>query len=71
MGALAGTRWLQERGLPVLAVSGRMTASPLAAREAQSAVNLPVLDLEALSRPEIAEMLGMYQQTTGILEQAL
>ena len=71
MGALAGTRWLQERGLPVLAVSGRMTASPLAAREAQSVVNLPVLDLDALGSPEIADVLGMHQHTRGILETAL
>lgn len=71
MGALAGTRWLQERGLPVLAVSGRMTASPLAARETQSVVNLPVLDLDALGSPEIADVLGMCQHRPGILETAL
>lgn len=71
MGALAGTRWLQERGLPVLALSGRMTASPLAAREAQSVVNLPVLDLEALGSPEIADMLGMCQHAAGISKAAL
>ncbi len=68
MGALAGTRWLQERGLPVLAVSGRMTASPLAAREAQSAVNLPVLDLDALSDPKIADVLNLSRNTASILE---
>ncbi len=71
MGALAGTRWLQERGLPVLAVSGRMTASPLAAREAQSVVDLPVLDLEALGSPEIADILKVCQYTEGVLETAL
>jgi hypothetical protein len=71
MGALAGTQWLEERGLPVLAVSGRMTASPLAAREAQSAVNLPVLDLEALSSPEIANGLGMRLPAGRVLGTAL
>lgn len=71
MGALAGIRWLQERGLPVLAVSGRMTASPLAAREAQSVLKLPVLDLDDLASPEIADKLGMHQAAEERLEAAL
>lgn len=61
MGTLAGTRWLQERGLPVLAVSGRMTASPLATREAQAIVEQPVLDLDALSNPGIEAILQLPQ----------
>jgi hypothetical protein len=67
MGALAGTRWLQERGLPVLAVSGRMTASPLATREAQAVMKQPVLDLDALSNPGIEEILQLTQHTKRIL----
>lgn len=62
MGALAGMQWLRERKLPVRAVSGRMTASPLAAREAQAALNLPVLDLEGLSSPGIADTLGVKKE---------
>jgi len=67
MGALAGTQWLQERGLPVLAVSGLMTASPLATREAQSAVGLPVLDREALSSPKIVDILMVSQRAGSAL----
>jgi hypothetical protein len=39
-----------------------MTASPLAAREAQTALNLPVLDLEGLSSPGIADTLGVKKE---------
>lgn len=47
MGALAGVEWLRRRHLPVLAVSGLLTASPLASREA-AATGLPVI-----SQPEL------------------
>jgi hypothetical protein len=43
MGAVAGVEWLRARGLPVLAVSGLVTASPLATQEAAEATGLPVL----------------------------
>ncbi len=48
MGATAGVDWLEHRGLPVAAVSGIVTASPLAAREASRAVSLPMLKLSDL-----------------------
>jgi hypothetical protein len=48
MGAMAGVEWLRQHRLPVLAVSGALTQSPLAMREAQQATHLPVLDLELL-----------------------
>jgi len=59
MGALAGAQWLHQRQLPVLAVSGLLSASPLASREAQAALRMPVLDLAALGHPAIAEVLGV------------
>jgi hypothetical protein len=43
MGAQGGVRWLSEHELPVLAVSGQLTQSPLAIREAAHATMLPVL----------------------------
>ena len=43
MGAKAGVEMLQSRDHPVIAVSGLITASPLATREAGSAVTVPVV----------------------------
>jgi hypothetical protein len=59
MGAAAGSRWLSERGLPVLGVSGALTASPLAIREAAQATGLPVLDLGQLADAGVAGRLGV------------
>ncbi len=54
MGASCGVEWLRQRQLPVVAVSGCLSASPLAAREAALATGLPVLGLEELAAPGIA-----------------
>jgi hypothetical protein len=54
MGAVAGVHWLQQRGLDVCAVSGALTASPLAIRETSSAIGLPVLSKQELSDPVVA-----------------
>ncbi len=51
LGALAGVEWLRRRHLPVLAVSGLLTASPLASREA-AATGLPVLSQQQLLQGE-------------------
>ncbi len=48
LGAAAGLEWLHKHKLPVLAISGLITASPLAAREVVKATAIPVLDLQAL-----------------------
>jgi hypothetical protein len=61
MGSSAGVQWLQQRGLPVVAASGLLTASPLAIREARAAHSLPVLDLDDLSSAGIAEVLAVRQ----------
>jgi len=55
LGAATGVSWLGERGLPVIALSGLMTASPLAIREARAHVDLPVHSAQALASAEIAE----------------
>lgn len=57
MGASGGVEWLRQRKLPVVAVSGCVSASPLAAREAAAATGLPVLGLEELAAPDIAVQL--------------
>ncbi len=48
LGAVAGVRWLHDAGLPLLALAGAMTRSPLAAREAADATGVPVLGLDEL-----------------------
>lgn len=57
MGAVAGVQWLHARGLEVGAVSGALTASPLAVREAASALGLPILSKKDLSDPATASQL--------------
>ena len=48
LGAAAGVELLQRYQMPVLAISGLVTISPLAAREAAKATGLPILDREML-----------------------
>jgi len=57
MGALAGVEWLERRGVPVLAISGLLTAAPLAAVEANAATKLPILSREHLARADVAAVL--------------
>jgi hypothetical protein len=57
MGAAAGTQWLSRCGLPVLAIAGTLTKSPLAQREAHAATGLPVLGLGDLGNPDVARRL--------------
>ena len=56
-GAIAGVAWLRERGLPLMGVSGVLTASPLAMREAGT-IDAPIHDLEALGAGELAAALA-------------
>jgi len=57
MGAAAGAGWLCGRGLPLLALAGVLTKSPLARREAQAATGLPVLGLDELGDAAVARSL--------------
>ncbi len=63
MGAAMGVDWLQRHQLPVFAISGALTASPLACREAEVAGDLPILDLARLASEkiyaEIEQWLGI------------
>jgi hypothetical protein len=63
IGAVAGVAHLRSRGLDVAAVSGRITRSPLATREAQDELGLPVLDLAQLGdAATVAALLGVDPQ---------
>lgn len=57
MGAVAGKRWLIENGLPLVALSGVMTASPLSVKEASKATGLPILSRSDLAQPRTARGL--------------
>jgi hypothetical protein len=58
LGAKAGVDYLRAHGIPVLAVGGVLTMSPLASREAAAATQLPVLGLEELSAgPWLADLI--------------
>ena len=54
MGAVAGAQWLLARGLEVSAVTGSLTTSPLAVREASTALGLPVLSRRQLADAQTA-----------------
>lgn len=59
LGAVGGTSILTELGHRPLAVSGVLTASPLAAREATAALDVPVLPTYDLCDPHVASSLLM------------
>jgi len=55
MGAMTGLAELRRRSLDVVAVAGLLTASPLAVRETERIVDVPVVPLIDLCTAEIAE----------------
>ena len=57
MGAMTGLAELRRRSLDVVAVAGLLTASPLAVRETERVVDVPVVPLIDLCTPEIAEQI--------------
>ncbi len=57
LGASAGVTWLRDRDLAPIAVSGVLSSSPLAAREAEVATGSAVWGLERLSDPHAAGAL--------------
>lgn len=54
MGAVSAAHWLQTRGIEISAVSGSLTTSPLAVREASGILGLPVLGKRQLADPVVA-----------------
>ena len=54
MGAIAGESWLRAQRLPLIALSGLLTASPLSIREALKSTAFPVFSRLELARPKNA-----------------
>jgi hypothetical protein len=48
MGTLSGEAWLRVHDLPVVALSGAFTQSPLSVAEVEARTSLPILTLEAM-----------------------
>ncbi len=57
LGATAGHQVLCALGLAPVAVSGMLTASPLAKREAATSLDVPVLDKNELASATVADLL--------------
>jgi hypothetical protein len=58
LGAVAGVEILRGAGISVRAVSGLVTASPLASREAAAATGLPILSPSALAEGAATDLLA-------------
>ncbi len=54
MGAAFGCNWLRQRGITPLAISGLVSASPLASREAERATGIDIASLNDLRDPVAA-----------------
>lgn len=65
--AVAGVRQLREEGLPVLALSGVLTSSPLATAEAVTGVDIPVYAASAMADPSVAVQLLTATVTAGVV----
>ena len=61
MGAAFGCQWLAQRGLGPVAVSGLVSASPLASREAERATGIAVATLSELRDPISASRIVFSQ----------
>jgi hypothetical protein len=57
LGAQAGTSWLMARQLPVFAITGLLTSSPLAQREAEEVCGLPVYHTDALAHANVSRYI--------------
>ncbi|MGQ0841432.1 DUF1611 domain-containing protein [Actinokineospora sp.] len=67
-GALYGVQRLRSACHPVLAVSGLLTVSPLAVREAQAGLDVPVYGSEDLQSPALAGELLRRASTDALVE---
>ncbi len=54
MGAVAGEAWLKSRNLPLIALGGVLTSSPLQRAESSKATGLPVFSRQDLARAKTA-----------------
>ena len=63
LSAAAGVDWMARRELPLLALCGTISRSPLAVREALATSSLPVLSLQELGNPDVASNLMAARRT--------
>jgi hypothetical protein len=63
MGAHAGAEWLRARSLPLRAISGLLTASPLASLEAQTATGVDVIPTKVFADLNYAAKLCLQANT--------
>ncbi len=66
LGVREGLRILREIGMNVVAVSGWVACSPLAAQEAQAVSDLPVLQPEDLMEPGVVELFSVRDTTAKL-----
>ncbi len=65
MGATAGADWLAQRRLPLRAVSGLVTASPLAAHEASTQCGVDIVSTFDLAEPQWAARVALAPAITS------
>jgi hypothetical protein len=69
MGAIAGAGILGDIGHRVIAVSGKLTQSPLAMREAERATGLPVFTPQALQNGALVQtIVGQIGRQAGMVD---
>lgn len=66
MGAAYGCDWLAQRAIAPLAISGLVSASPLASREAHTATGIPIALLPDLCDPVLAARIAFTTPSIGI-----
>lgn len=66
LGACGGVAWLQANGLEVAGISGLVSASPLASREAEEASGVKVLSLDVLKDPIRAPKICFRTASAGL-----
>lgn len=57
LGAVAGIHWLNQKHVNVLGASGVLTQSPLAIRELETVIGMPVFSMDTLNNPLAAAAL--------------
>ncbi|MFQ5774699.1 MAG: molybdopterin-guanine dinucleotide biosynthesis protein MobB [Kiloniellaceae bacterium] len=57
VGAVAGAQWLTGQSLPLAALTGLVTRSPLAMREVESWADIPVLETTELGEPSVGRLV--------------
>jgi hypothetical protein len=65
LAAECGARYIQGYGLPLRALAGVVTMSPLATREAEEATGMPCLGIERILAGEALALLDRFQLAIG------